>query len=104
MEQKLKAGIYRIYDEKNKRSFLGYTYNLKGILKRFRFELNLNMCTHKPLQAMYNESGKNAQAEVLEEIAIDPNEPRAEEMMNEAMLKWQQKLEADGETVNIILL
>ncbi|MBQ9949535.1 MAG: hypothetical protein IJO93_02310 [Clostridia bacterium] len=104
MKEPLIAGIYRIHDEERKISFIGYTYNVKGILKRYRFELGLNMCTHKPLQIMYNESGKRAVMEILERLDVSANDDGAEVLMQNALDAWQEKLQRSGETVKIILL
>lgn len=104
--QELKAGIYRVHDVKNKISFIGYSHNLRGILKRFRFELNMNMCIFKPLQIMFNEANKQVDYDVLEEIDISgfSNEAETDAHLRAGMYKWQKKLETSGETVKIILL
>ena len=103
-EDLLEAGIYRIYDAKRKIAYIGYSYNLTGILKRFRFELNLNMCTLKPLQTMFNESGKTAAMDVLERLNVKPNDDGSEAIMQAALEKWQAALTAQGDTVKVILL
>lgn len=105
MTRALKAGVYRICDEKNKSSFIGYTYNLDGILKRFRFELNMNMCTLKPLQAMFNAARKQVSYDILEEVEVSAaGDVESDAHLKACMYKWQKKLEEGGETVKIILL
>lgn len=105
MQKPLIAGIYRIYDPEHGVSFIGYSFNVNGILKRFRFELGLNSCTHKPLQAMYNAAGGRVREDVLEEMSdCDANDSGAEARLTAAMQKWQNKLEGGGEKVYVILL
>jgi len=94
-----------VYDPAIHVSYIGYSFNVKGIFKRFRFELGLNSCTVKPLQAMYNAAGGKVCMELLEQIpAEDANDARAQKELESAMAKWQEKLEMSGETVRIILL
>lgn len=50
-------GVYRLYDEKGDRSYVGYSRNLAATRKRLLFELKLNACSYKPLQAYYNQCG-----------------------------------------------
>lgn len=104
--QEVKAGIYRIHDSKNKISFVGYSHNLRGILKRFRFELCMNMCIFKPLQIMFNNAGKQVDYDVLEEIDISGfhDEIETDAHLRAGMYKWKKQLETSGETVKIILL
>ena len=105
MAEPLSAGIYRVCDAAAHTSFIGYTYNLRGILKRFRFELGLNVCTFKPLQLMYNAAGGRVSMEILEEISgADANDEKSEELLKAALHKWKKSLEDAGETVKIIML
>lgn len=60
------AGVYRVY-AKNGVSFLGFSRNVNGTLKRLKFELTLNACSSKPLQRLWNECG-SLEMELLEEL------------------------------------
>ena len=105
MKEPLVAGVYRVCDPVKRVSFIGYTFNVKGIFKRFRFELGLNSCSVKPLQVMYNLADGKVNMELLEEMAVeDVNDTDARRDLEAAMQKWQKNLEENGETVKIILL
>lgn len=67
----LTAGIYRVFDPNTGDSFIGFTLNFDGTRKRLRFELTLNACSYKPLQAFWNECG-GLEIELLEAYAPDP--------------------------------
>ena len=105
MIEPLTAGIYRVRDEEKKISFIGYSYNICGLFKRFRFELGLNACSVKPLQAMYNRAGGRVNMEILEEIPVcGANDADGERHLKSALCAWRDKLDAYGETVRVILL
>ena len=99
------AGIYRLQDEANHISFIGYSFNIEGLFKRYRFELGLNACSVKPLQAMYNSAHGNVHMEILEQTQVsDISSPDTEESMKKALEIWRRSLEAKGESVRVILL
>ncbi len=59
-------GVYRVYDPKSNEAYVGYSRNLRGTYKRLRFELKLNACSYKQLQAFYNERAGEVAFEPLE--------------------------------------
>lgn len=48
-------GVYRVFDAENPdgESFMGFSRNVEGTIKRLRFELTLNACSYKPLQQYF---------------------------------------------------
>lgn len=62
-------GVYRLHKVQDGQSFVGFTRNLTGTKKRLLFELKLNACSYKPLQAFYNEADGAVDFEVLETYA-----------------------------------
>lgn len=67
------VGIYRIYAEKTGESYVGFSRHIEGTFKRLRFELTLNACSYKPLQAFWNEHGE-LKMEILEECHLVPTQ------------------------------
>ncbi len=62
-------GVYRVFSEGNG-SFVGYSHNVEGSMKRLRFELALNSCSYRPLQEFCN-THKDYRIELLQEYAPD---------------------------------
>ena len=88
----LQAGIYRLYDETDGASFLGFSHNIRGSLKRLRFELTLNACPCRPLQEAWNLRG-GLRSEVLEEFRPEGMSPEeAEAHLTARLLAWKRKL------------
>ncbi|MCE5235361.1 MAG: hypothetical protein ABFC62_00300 [Clostridiaceae bacterium] len=91
------AGVYRLYA--GDISFVGFSRNVRGTLKRLRFELTLNACSFKPLQRFWNERGP-LEAELLEtldgagmdDIALDAH-------LRACVLKWRRAL---GENARLV--
>ena len=54
--KRLIMGIYRVFDANDPKagSFVGFSRNVEGTIKRLRFELTLNACSYKPLQEFYS--------------------------------------------------
>ncbi|MDL2257618.1 GIY-YIG nuclease family protein [Eubacteriales bacterium OttesenSCG-928-K08] len=65
-------GVYRVYCKQSGQSFVGFSRNIEGTRKRLRFELKLNACSYRPLQAFYNECKGDVEFEALEEYAPAP--------------------------------
>lgn len=89
------TGIYRLYDPATGDSFLGFSHNVAGTVKRLRFELALNACSYRPLQEFYNERGE-LEYEVMEEY--DRNGLTPEELEAHLIAKlmgWREKLGLD---------
>jgi len=88
-------GVYRLYDEKTGGSFVGFSRYLSGTRKRLRFELRLNACPYKPLQAFYNACG-GLSFEVLEAYCPGPalSDEEIDAHLAAAVLKYKGKLNA----------
>lgn len=65
-------GIYRLYNPADGQSFIGFSRHIEGTRKRLTFELKLNACSYKPLQAFYNACGGELAFETLETFAPPP--------------------------------
>ena len=95
-------GVYRLYDEHTGRSFVGFSRYLTGTRKRLKFELKLNACSYKPLQAFYNACGE-LRFEVLE--AYCPTAGLSEEEIDAHLtalaLKYRERLSAQPIQVQI---
>ncbi|HWS30387.1 MAG TPA: hypothetical protein VN512_09795 [Clostridia bacterium] len=92
------AGIYRIYAMCGA-SFVGFSRNVNGTLKRLKFELTLNACSFKPLQRFWNESGP-LEMEVLEEMSLEGMDDIVlDAHLRACMLKWQKAL---GENTRLV--
>lgn len=76
-------GVYRVFAPATGESFVGFSRNLRSTKKRLRFELTLNACSYKALQAFYNENGGAVEFEVLE--LFDPSPMRSEEELDAHM-------------------
>jgi hypothetical protein len=89
-------GIYRLYDKKSGQSFVGFTHHMEGTRKRLRFELKLNACSYKPLQAFFNACEDEMQFEPLERIETEPNmsDEQVEALLTARMLYHKAKLNA----------
>ena len=94
MTKELKRGVYRVFDAADGRSFVGYSLNLEGTLKRLRFELALNACSYRPLQEFYN-IAKDAQLETVEEYSPLPgmSEEETEAHVRALAFVWKSKLD-----------
>lgn len=77
MRQPENMGVYRLYDAETGESFVGFSRHLAGARKRLLFELQLNACSYKPLQAFYNQCG-SLSFEVLEQYCPAPGETELE--------------------------
>lgn len=73
MEKSGSMGVYRLYHPEMDRSFLGFSRHVEATRKRLAFELKLNACSYKPLQAYYNQC-KELQFEYVEEYCPAANE------------------------------
>ncbi|MEG1810392.1 MAG: hypothetical protein RR232_02680 [Clostridia bacterium] len=102
MEKRLTKGVYRVYDALSGVSFVGFSHNVDGTLKRLRFELTLNACSYRPLQQFCN-SHKDFELEALE-VYEPPEDMTSEEVdahLKAMMFAWKTKL---GETTQLIQL
>ncbi len=92
-DKRLTAGIYRVFDPATEDSFVGFTFNFAGTEKRLRFELTLNACSYKPLQAFWNERGELA-FELLEEHGPDPaaSDLEVDAHIHARLFFWQERL------------
>lgn len=92
------AGVYRLFVQGGT-SYVGFSRNVNGTLKRLKFELTLNACSHKPLQKLWNEQGP-LESEILEEF--DPS--GMDDIVLDAHLRarviaWQRAL---GENARLV--
>lgn len=92
------AGVYRIFDTHGA-SFVGFSRNVNGTLKRLKFELSLNACSFRSLQRFWNENGP-LEMEVLEEMSCEGmDDIEFDARLRACMLKWQKAL---GENTRLV--
>jgi len=92
------AGVYRVYAADGA-SFVGFSRNVNGTLKRLKFELTLNACSFKPLQQFWNEFGP-LQTEVLEEMShVGMDDIELDAHLRACVLKWQKSF---GENTRLV--
>jgi len=95
------AGIYRVRNTATRKSLIGSTNDLPGMLNRQRFQLESNSHPDKELQKDWSELG----ADCFEFETLDQMEPRDEPTYDPtedlAVLKkmWIEKLTVSGETL-----
>ncbi|MDD3920028.1 MAG: hypothetical protein PHO41_02470 [Eubacteriales bacterium] len=96
-------GVYRVYSPVNGDSFVGFTRNLNGTYKRLRFELKLNACSYKALQAFWNACCGTVEFEVLEQYEPVPgySDEELDAHLQALMLKHQSQLSAKAIQVQI---
>jgi hypothetical protein len=94
-------GVFRVRNVPMRRSFLGSSADLPGILNRHRFQLELGSHANRALQADWNALGPDGFAfdvldrlEPRDEPAYDPREDLA--VLREI---WAEKLVASGESL-----
>lgn len=96
MANETAMGVYRLYCPHTNESYVGFSRYLEGTRKRLRFELRLNACTYKPLQAFYNRCEGAVDFEVLE--TYKPGEALSEEEVDAhlmaMLLKHKVRLQA----------
>ena len=68
MDKRIIKGVYRVFDPDGGESYVGYSHNVDGTLKRLRFELALNACSYRPLQEFCNKHPGYAM-ELMEEYS-----------------------------------
>lgn len=95
-------GVYRLYDERTGRSFVGFSRYLTGTRKRLKFELKLNACSYKPLQQFYNACGGLC-FEVLEPYCPAPglSDEEIDAHLAALALKYREQLHAQPIQVQI---
>lgn len=75
--------------------YVGMSYNVKGTLKRLRFELSLNASPYTAVQRLWNAFGR-LDMEVLEEWEEEANTSSEQEArLKERLLCYQQKFNAE---------
>lgn len=86
-------GVSRLFEPEGGKSFVGFSLNLVGTMKRLRFELTLNASPNKELQALWNRCG-NLEMEVLEELQYDcdMSEFEIDAHLRAMQMRWQEKL------------
>ena len=89
-------GAYRLYDPQTNESYVGFSRNIEGTRKRLRFELKLNACSYKPLQAFYNDRKGELVFEMLEEYtpAAGMSEEETDAHLQAIVLRYKLKLNA----------
>lgn len=95
---RLVVGVYRLYGGDGA-SFVGFSRNVNGTLKRLKFELALNACSYKALQRFWNEYGP-LEMELLEEI--DPGDMGDLELdahLKARLMLWRKRL---GESARLV--
>jgi hypothetical protein len=94
------AGVYRVRNTVRKKSLVGSTTDLPGILNRHRFQLKMGSHADRELQADWKELGPDAFA--FEELdRLEPkdepgDDPRADLEVLRDM--WIERLAASGES------
>jgi hypothetical protein len=95
------AGVFQIRNTVNKRSLIGSTTDLPGMLNRQRFQLENGSHPDRELQKEWNELGSDA-FEFATLDRLEPNDdPGYDPTEDLAVLKkiWIEKLTASGETL-----
>jgi hypothetical protein len=93
------AGVYRVRNTAKRKSLVGSTVDLAGMLNRLRFQLENGSHPDRELQSDWNESGPNA----FEFEVLDRLEPKAErdydpiEDLRVLKEMWLHKLAESGE-------
>lgn len=100
MRQPEIMGVYRLYNVETGESFVGFSRHLAGARKRLLFELQLNACSYKPLQALYNQHG-SLSFEVLEEYWPTPGETELETDAHLTALMIRQKARLNARLVQV---
>lgn len=93
------AGVFRILNVGENRSFVGSSTNVPGLLNRHRFELEMGSHRNKPLQADWNRLGESGFSfetlDLLDPPADDPSWNPAEEVA-ELETMWRERILAEG--------
>lgn len=97
-EIKTEAGVYRIHNVRDDKSFVESTLNLNTINGK-RFSLNMGSFINKSLQADWSKLGEDAFViEVLEKLEIKPDPFfDAKGALAKLEAKWLDKLQPFGE-------
>ncbi|MBN1155011.1 GIY-YIG nuclease family protein [candidate division KSB1 bacterium] len=93
------AGVYRVRNNVNGKSFLGSAPNLSGKLNSQRFQLELGSHRHRELQKDWNEFGATAFTfEILDQLepSDEPDYNPAEDL-RVLLDMWKDKLKSAGE-------
>ncbi len=97
-EMKTPMGVFSIRNRINNRAFVDVNKDMKSIINRYRFQLEMGMNPIKELQQDWKEYGSEAfDFEVLEELKYDEKEETdySEELEIMKMI-WLEKLSKDG--------
>jgi len=94
------AGIFRVRNIALRRSLVGSSLNLPGIINRHRFQLQSGLHADRELQRHWNELGpQNFAFEVLDDLTLkkEPSYDPTDDLC--ALLEmWIEKLAASGES------
>lgn len=93
-------GVYRLYHPETGQSFVGFSRHMESTRKRLAFELKLNACSYKPLQAYYNQCG-GLVFECLEIYAPAPNETDLEIDAHLTALLLKHKTVLNAELIQV---
>lgn len=87
-------GIYRVYSDTV--SYIGFSHNVRGTLKRLRFELAMNACSYRPLQRLWNQND-GLEMELLEQYEPDAEmaDEELEAHLTAKLFVWKGKLEGE---------
>lgn len=98
-ETPLPAGVYRIRNKIRKKSFVGSSPNIPGMLNRQRFQLEHGSHSDKELQLDWNQFGPDAFAfEVLDRLEPSSDSDNdVSEDLRVLMQLWLDKLSESGE-------
>lgn len=95
------AGLFRVRNKSNGKSFIGTSPDLPGMLNRQRFQLKMGSHPDPELQADWKELGPDAfEFEILDELrpSDEPGYDPAEDLR--VLLEiWREKLTASGESL-----
>jgi len=89
-------GLYKIYSQNTKNTYIGIAKDLKGIMNSMRFQLNLGSYPNKQLQNEWKEQGSDSFViEVLDTLSYSNDQTKTDYSDDLKMLAeiWHEKIE-----------
>lgn len=94
-ERTVSAGVYAVRCAQSGRIWVGTAPDLSTIENRIRFQLRLNACPHRDLQAAWNEHGGDSLAfDVLERLDDEPLAYARTAALKARLAHWSTTLDA----------
>lgn len=95
------AGVFRIYNNEKKISFIGSSLNIPGVINRQKFQLKNGSHPDKQLQQDWNDLGPDPFIfETLDELDLSvENNSDPEKDLKTLKQLWLDKLRDSGETI-----